>query len=279
MPTLVAIGAHCDDIEVRAGGTVARLVSEGWRAVGAVAATSPYYCADSDLWRADEVVTNREIVDVREEESRRAAGILGLEDVRFFGFKSLYWYGDGTRKVRRFDGGGSTVEEFRYVMEELPGREFLCTAHQCAAALEGVCDFLREQDAQVILAHSPDDAHEEHYATACLVYEAVRRLREEGGSPKLYAWEPGSRGAMVAFAPTHCVDITSTMAVKREALEVFRSQGLRALRDENEGQSARWGVLIGAPYAEAFAEFSGLDGRDMFPATYDKGRLVRELEG
>jgi LmbE family N-acetylglucosaminyl deacetylase len=203
MPTVVAIGAHHDDVELRCGGTLARYAAEGWRVVYAVATTTPHYCPWPEETAAGTCRSNEDVIELRKEESRRGAAALGVSDVSFLDFKSLYWYTDGTHERRYLDGCNTTTEEFRHLNERLPGREFIVTASRCRAAVEFLGGFLTDKEADVVLTHFPDDAHWEHYATAVLVCTCVRRLAEAGRAMKLYAWEHGGAGNLTtSFAPT-----------------------------------------------------------------------------
>jgi len=76
---VLAIGAHPDDIEFGAGGTVARWVDEGWD-VRYVIVTS------GQRGVQDERQDPEEFGRLREEESRAAAKVAGVTDVTFLGY-------------------------------------------------------------------------------------------------------------------------------------------------------------------------------------------------
>lgn len=78
--TLLAIGAHADDIDFTAAGTVAKLVSEGW---------DIYYliCTDSSLGTADPQMTPQRLARIRKDEQLQAANILGVKNVFFLQHK------------------------------------------------------------------------------------------------------------------------------------------------------------------------------------------------
>ena len=203
MPTIIAIGAHHDDVELRSGGTLAKYVARGWDAVYAVATTTPHYFPWPEEKASGKFRTNEGIIELRKEESRQGAAKLGISDVNFFDFKSLYWYRDGTHERRYFDGHNTTSEEFRYLNEQMPGREFIVTAPRCPAAIEFLSDFLVDKEADIVLTHFPDDGHWEHYATANLVYTSVRQLATAGRDLKLYAWEQGGDGQLDSIFRPH----------------------------------------------------------------------------
>ncbi len=73
---LLAIGAHPDDIDFGASGTVAKLIDEGW---------DTYYviCTDGSKGSADPKMTPDRLVKIRQEEQIAAGKILGLKEVFF----------------------------------------------------------------------------------------------------------------------------------------------------------------------------------------------------
>ncbi|MBN1671757.1 MAG: PIG-L family deacetylase [Kiritimatiellae bacterium] len=261
MKTLIAIGAHHDDVELRCGGTLAKYVNDGWHVVYVVATTTPHYALWPEETESGRCRSNAEVIELRKAESRRGAAALGVTEVEFFDFKSLYWYKDGTHDRRYFDGHALSVEEFRYLNERAPGREFIVSATHCPAAMAFLRDFLRERAADIVLTHFPEDAHWEHYATGAFVAAAVRELVAEGAAIELYAWEPAGRN-LRAFAPTHFEDITATLEAKCRAVAGFTSQ-FKELRgpeadlwlDWVRNRAREYGALAGVPCAEPFMRF------------------------
>lgn len=73
---LLAIGAHPDDIDFGASGTVAKLIDEGWDA---------YYviCTDGSKGSSDPEMTPKRLIQMRQREQVAAGKILGLKDVFF----------------------------------------------------------------------------------------------------------------------------------------------------------------------------------------------------
>ena len=88
--TIVAIGAHHDDVELRCGGTLAQYAAQGWNVVYAVATTTPHYFPWPVEQASGKFRSNAEIVEMRKAECRLAAAELGVSDINFFDFKSLY---------------------------------------------------------------------------------------------------------------------------------------------------------------------------------------------
>ncbi|CAK6696111.1 1D-myo-inositol 2-acetamido-2-deoxy-alpha-D-glucopyranoside deacetylase [Synechococcus sp. CBW1107] len=76
MSTILAIGAHPDDIEIGCGGTVRKLIQQGWRAV--------HVCVTSGE-AGSSTIDKSVLAATREQEARRAAEVLGSERVVFLG--------------------------------------------------------------------------------------------------------------------------------------------------------------------------------------------------
>jgi LmbE family N-acetylglucosaminyl deacetylase len=74
MATLLAFGAHPDDIEIGCGGTVRKLIEQDWRAV--------HVCVTSGE-AGSSTIDKSALAATREQEARRAAEVLGSERVEF----------------------------------------------------------------------------------------------------------------------------------------------------------------------------------------------------
>lgn len=76
---VLAVGAHPDDMDFSASGTIARFVEEG--------ATAYYLiCTDGSRGSGDPKMTHKRLAAIRKKEQRDAATILGVKDVFFLGF-------------------------------------------------------------------------------------------------------------------------------------------------------------------------------------------------
>lgn len=75
---LLAIGAHADDMDFGASGTVAKFIDEGWDA---------YYIVATDGSRGsdDPNMTHTRLAEMRQKEQLAAAKALGVKDVFFLG--------------------------------------------------------------------------------------------------------------------------------------------------------------------------------------------------
>lgn len=257
--TILAVGAHHDDIELRAGGTVAKYAAKGWNFVYAIASTTPSYKPTAAETRSGKYLSTEDVTELRKSEASKGAGILGAAEVHFLDYRSIYWYAEGTHDKMYLDGVKCTSEDLRFLEEKIRGREFIVSAHRVKSAVRFMADFIAGHEPEIVLTHSADDRHWEHYATARLVFEAVKSLREEKDI-SLYGWRFGSGGTMHhSFKPERFEDITETIDVKCEALRVFKSQwgantGETASRARRTAE--KYGELCGYEYAEPFLEFN-----------------------
>jgi len=74
------IGPHPDDIEIGAGATIARLVAEGKKVSFVIATDGRYGTPDPQK------LFGEELIKIRQEETRAAANLLGVQDVTFLPF-------------------------------------------------------------------------------------------------------------------------------------------------------------------------------------------------
>ena len=89
---ILVVAAHPDDPEFLAGGTVARLAREG-REIAYVIVTN------GNKGSGDRNITSAQLIPIREDEQRRAAGVLGVRSVEFLGYEDGEL--EDTRNLRR----------------------------------------------------------------------------------------------------------------------------------------------------------------------------------
>jgi LmbE family N-acetylglucosaminyl deacetylase len=91
--TILAVGAHPDDIDFGASGTIAKWAAEG---------ADVYYlvCTDGSRGSADPKMTHKELAAIRKKEQVEAALILGVKDVFFLDFVDTQLVSDLALKER-----------------------------------------------------------------------------------------------------------------------------------------------------------------------------------
>lgn len=225
---VLVITAHPDDVDYGAGGTVA-----GWTAAGIDVA----YCivTDGDAGGSDPSITRTEMAQIRREEQRKAAAVLGVTEVEFLGYPdgrveaSLDLRRDISRAIRRYRP--------TRVVAQSPLRDL----------------------------RSMYGSHPDHTATGeaamCAVYPDARNefahpelLRDEGLAPHTVpeVWVMAGMGDGDTF-----VDITDNVERKLAALSAHVSQTahMTNLEDLIRGwgtRLAKAGNLPEGRYAECF---------------------------
>jgi LmbE family N-acetylglucosaminyl deacetylase len=182
---ILVLAAHPDDEILGAGGTLA-LNAAGAEAIAIWIAT--------DGTRQEGAVPDEDYGERRREESRRAAGTLGLEPPLF----------------------GS-----------LPDRELSTSAGALAAALDALVEEFRPD---LIFCPSPVEIHPDHRALAEALYEKLAASRP--GDPdydRLRFLRLAFYEISHPLLPDTLVDIASVSRVKEEALAAYASQ--QAVRD------------------------------------------------
>lgn len=76
----LVIVAHADDVEFGTAGTVAKWVKEGWEVRYVV-------CTDSSKGSNDPDMSPQKLVEIRTEEQKKAAAVLGVKEVIFLGYE------------------------------------------------------------------------------------------------------------------------------------------------------------------------------------------------
>jgi N-acetylglucosamine malate deacetylase 1 len=230
---VLSILAHPDDAEFVCAGTLARLRREhGWEVH--IATMTPGDCGSAEL--GPEVIAG-----VRREEGRRAAVLI-----------------EGTYHC-------------------LESRDLL--VFYDAPHLEKVIRLLREVRPRIVITHSPQDYMLDHEQTSVLARAAafgapIRNMFADRGHPPaldhiphLYYADP-IEGKDTFGRPVEagfCVEITTTLDVKREMLCCHASQREWLLKhhgmDEYVAAMESWaadrGRLAGVPAAEGFRQHLG----------------------
>ncbi|MFP4026285.1 MAG: PIG-L deacetylase family protein [Candidatus Brocadiia bacterium] len=257
----MAIGAHCDDVDLRMGGTFSRLVGEGKRGCYVVAVENAYV---GDHYTVE---SSREALNTRRKESTRASQILGADRLEWLTFKSYYFSTPepGSVIYPSFDSPESVQEELRdAIFEGLPP---LANAQCFARCRRRLRKLIEEFAPDVIFTHSPDDRHCDHYGIARFVDYMIGGMEAEGTAPEVLFWEPGSGGPIAGYHPDFFVEISEEdVRTKQKAIESYGSQFAEGVLDEfAAGRAQAWGEMAGVQYAEPFRhrcrEKNDWDGR------------------
>jgi LmbE family N-acetylglucosaminyl deacetylase len=222
----LVVGAHPDDMEFGAAGTVA-----GWTDAGAKVWL--LLCTNGDKGYHKDDVGRPEVAARRRSEQEAAAKVLGLAGVRHLDYPDCEL--EPTLELRR---------AITRVIRELQP-EVVITHDPTPAYFSGEFDYVNHPDHRAT-----------GNATLAAVYPTARlhlifpELSEEGlpthTVKELWLWE--------APLPNHAVDLSKTLERKLLALESHHSQlgDWKELREEMTGWARRTGLRWSLPFAEQF---------------------------
>jgi LmbE family N-acetylglucosaminyl deacetylase len=160
--TLLLVHAHPDDEAVSTGGVIARAHDEGRRIVLVTSTRGEL----GEIHNMDEESSRPILAEIRTEELREAARILGIDRIEFLGYR---------------DSG----------MEGTPGNEAADSFHRASLdeSADRLAGIMREERPDVVVTYGADGVygHPDHIKAHEVTLAAVHRLREEGWEPqKLY---------------------------------------------------------------------------------------------
>lgn len=239
--TAMFFGAHADDMEIRAAGTLARLKAQGYRVVSVMMTNNicgAYVDDETEEYFSTGPLDTQAI---RHREAEAAAEVLGVEMVYLDYRENSYF--DGEKRV--YFG---TPE---YDLSVAPGKEPLVTAQYLAPCIADVARLLAEYAPEIVMTHSVGNCNPEHCAAGHLTFTAFQWAKAEAGLGELWmTTRVQSAGDVLHLDPDVLVDITPYRDLKVQAMECHRSQRLpfERIRQTDE----YWGRVAGAAFAEPF---------------------------
>jgi len=188
--TVLVFAPHPDDAEYYAGGTLALMAQQGHRVV-IVTVTS----GDKGSYRH----TAAELAELRQEEAKKAASILGVADILFLGFhdQELDLLPAGvlreqfTRLVRQYQPDVLVAEDVRYIDESHPDHR---------AVARAAADAIAYASLPLVYPEHAEAGLKPHFVTEKLFYSESPVLTDK------------------------VIDITSTFECKMQALAAHQSQ-------------------------------------------------------
>lgn len=205
---VLVVTAHPDDIDFGAAGTVASLVADG---------VSVTYCivTDGDAGGFDPTVPRSQIPSIRRSEQVAAAAALGVEDVRFLGYK---------------DGELTVTHDLR----------------------RDITRVIRQVRPQRVITMSPERnwerigaSHPDHMAAAEATVQAIYPdARNQFAHPSLMndeglgEWHVSELWMMASPRPNTYIDVTDHVDAKLAALRAHVSQTEHL--EDLEGMIRRW---------------------------------------
>jgi LmbE family N-acetylglucosaminyl deacetylase len=223
MRRVLAFAPHPDDVELGAGGTLARLIREGAEVHWVVA-------TDGSMGTTDPAMRPAELAAIRAEEQRRAMEVLGGQHLEWLGFPDMALDPQRSELVRAV---------YRTIRRLAP-------------------DLVLAPDPWL-----PYESHPDHRALGVAVAEAACQSPFPHIHPDCGAPVDAPAVAFYGTAwPNTRVDVTDTFTRKLQALAAHKSQYPPPM-DELIGFYARtlaegYGREAGVPLAEAFKVLSSL---------------------
>lgn len=243
--TLMAIGAHADDIEFNAGATLAKYRQEGYEIIYILATNNM-----SGSWNSLDDMGNRqvqmpawyEIMPQRKKEAAAAA--------RFFGTAAIH-LDHPQRHYRRPDG---VVEKLCFGSRSpeglAPGTPTILMAHEDASCLQRLADLILQHRPEAVLTHSMATGNIEHVGCCLLASKSYVISRQAGYGGMLLFWYDvtpppvaGTKRQWDTF-----VDVTDHWQDKLDALALHACQ----IVDVHKLDLPHFGAACGCLHAEVF---------------------------
>ena len=239
--------AHADDMEYYAGGTVAKLVRQGYEAV--LLMLSNNICG-ADIDNDDNYMNHApdEVMPIREEEMHEGARILGVDSIVQAGFKDSVYF-DGDKLVWLGDP--------EYRMGHTAGGEPLPAAAVNMRCIRRVQAILEKYEPEIVITHNFTSGFE-HTCGAHIVNQAFGQAIKSGvplGSlwipahVRHSAWETDVR---IFPSPNILIDVTNYWTLKLRAIRAHKSQQVEPSIKRVEVIGRYWGIACQCRYAEPF---------------------------
>lgn len=223
---VLGVAAHPDDLDYYAGGTMAAFAKQG---------AQVYYLVltDGSKGSSDRDMTPERLRDLRREEQRKAAGLLGVKEVFFCDFPDGEL--ENTRETKR-----EVVKAIRRVRPDV------------VVALDPTVTY----SAALGFVNHPD-----HRAAGQAALDAVYPLaRDRMTFPEFLAdgYEPHNTATLLLIGmgvtePTFVVDVTGTLELKYQALAAHGSQfSIQHMKEDIDRLASQVGKPYGYRYGEPF---------------------------
>lgn len=233
-PVVMAIGAHADDVEGSFGGTLANLIDQGWKGIYVVATNNTagnHLDSVHEQPRPEDYLNIQKVlgpfpagaletIQIRQEESRRAAAVFGAQPE----FLNLHetWFWLGRQEVYFYDP--------RWSRYDPPGTGIVTSAAAGSKGLDLAVELIKRYQPDVVLAMLLADRNPEHGETGDVTYRAFVRAAREGahvGQLWMTMRERPQYLERVRMDPDISVDVTRQIPRVLAALEQHVSQGQR----------------------------------------------------
>lgn len=266
--SIAVIMAHADDIELSAGGTLARYVDQGYRALyGVLSRCNSGWTVTEE--KGGHYISSLEIIPQRRAEAEAAAKVFGAEFHYGDLLENCYTTRDGVRIAPSFTGPVGVrepaVDRGAIAADDLPEGTLFATATGAGEPWDGhpvireVADLLVAWEPELVIGQPIGNLNPDHYAAAQIVGIAWQvAAKETAIGPYLIPVGPPATGRF-RFPPLKAdrlVDVTGYEDTCLRALACHRSQGghLPATQERRKKSWAGWRERSGFEATEGFAE-------------------------
>lgn len=241
----MAVGAHADDIEVCAGGTLLKAMDIDYDILYVLATNNMsgnwnYLQTDGSVKYTRPPA--RVLEPQRKLEAQAAAQYFGTDAIHLDHPQRHY-----------FDDQGVKVE-MGYNSNPPPGIKLdwpsILTAYEHKPSIQRLAGLILEKNPEAILTHGLGMVNIEHYATSLLVTQAYWQAVRDGYKGMLLHWHditPGHFGQAYRQWDVH-VDVTEQWERKFQALALHACQ----IPDVTRMKLPDWGKSCGCQYAEVY---------------------------
>jgi LmbE family N-acetylglucosaminyl deacetylase len=269
--SIMVVGAHADDIELQAGGTLLKYRDAGYEVVY-VMSTNNMSGTVSELLKDGSKKTTREtpvpMMARRKRECDAAARALGTIPIHLDHPQRHYW--DGEKTVRL--SYGCALPDGVY-----PDVPSILTAYEDQQSVKLLADLILEKNPECIFTHPAAQVNVEHFTTSLLATNSYWKAVESGFKGALLHW----RECHTNFGELNCkwetfIDYTAYVDRKMELIGLHRCQmpNTRSPEFGHRILAQRWGTACGCGAAEVFtwirrADRSGNDDPIYRPLTLE----------
>jgi LmbE family N-acetylglucosaminyl deacetylase len=244
--TLMAVGAHADDIELNVGGTLAKYCDVGYTAVYVMTTNnfSGIWCRRRPDGSIDKTKPPHDVIEPQRKREAEAGA-------KAFHTKPIH-LDFPQRHYTRADG---TVAEVRYGCDlpagVPPDVPTILTAYEHEPSVQRVADLILAHQPEAILTHGVAAENIEHFATSLLMANAYGRATRAGYRGALLLWpELGATTfGRLNYEWNTFVDVTDSWERKLAAIALHESQ----IPTVDRLDFPAWGPTCGCGRAEVFS--------------------------
>jgi LmbE family N-acetylglucosaminyl deacetylase len=246
---IMVVGAHADDIEIHAGGTLLKYRNAGYE-VTYVMSTNNMSGGVSELLKDGTRKTTKEttvpMMKRRKGECDDAAAVLGTVPIHLDHPQRHHWDGEKTVELRY----GCTLPDG--VQADTPS---ILTAYEHKPSIERLAKLILEKNPECVLTHPVAQLNVEHFTTSLLVTNSYWKAVEGGFKGALLHW----REHHINLGDLNCqwetfIDYTPYLESKMKLIGLHRCQMPTAHLPEfgHRILAQRWGAACGCGATEPF---------------------------